>query len=524
VLDPISMLPIIFASISLILLLVLYLKHLSTAGVMSSVRQDVVAIRKEFSDNLEQARDENAKRSKDQREELARSLSGGFTQVGQLVTSIATSMRESFEHLSTAQKERLELTIQRVNQFGENNATNFAAMETQSTLSRKLLREETSKSFHEFGQVLAQRLDQSAESQRERLENVGTEIRRHAQLSYDTHEKLRESVESRLDHLRQENSMKLDEMRVTVDEKLQGTLEKRLGESFQRVDEQLKMVHESVGKMQDLAVGVGDLKRLFGNVKLRGGWAEVSLGSLLEQVFTAEQYETNVAVDPNSEERVEFAIKLPGQGSEDNPCWLPIDAKFPVEDYERLLQASERGDAEAEEAALKGLEVRIKREGATICKKYVKPPHTTDFGIMFLPTEGLYAEVIRRPGLVDFLQRDCQIIVAGPTVLMAILSSLRMGFKTLAIQKKSSEVWKLLGSVKAEFSNYGQVLDKVKRKLDDASATLEKDVMVRTRAVTRALRTVELLPEHEVKDALMASIPALATGAALSDDSEDIRE
>jgi len=252
-----------------------------------------------------------------------------------------------------------------------------------------------------------------------------------------------------LDQLREDNSQKLDEMRITVDEKLQGTLEQRLGESFKRVDDQLKMVHESVGKMQDLAVGVGDLKRLFGNVKMRGGWAEVSLGSLLEQVFTAEQFEKNVAVDPKSDERVEFAVKLPGQGDDEAPCWLPIDAKFPVEDYERLLQASDRADAEGVEVALKGLETRIKREANTICKKYIKPPHTTDFGIMFLPTEGLYAEVIRRPGLVDELQRSSQIVVAGPTVLMAILSSLRMGFKTLAIEKKTSEVRKLLSSVKS---------------------------------------------------------------------------
>jgi DNA recombination protein RmuC len=490
------------SAIAVVLLIALLVRTSATPKAISAFGQELTLMRNDLAESLRRGREETTTSGRDQREELARSLSAGFQQLAQLVSSFGTVMHESFEQLGAAQKDRLELAVRRVNEFGEKNDANFGAMQVEATDGRRLLREGIAESLKEFREVLGQRLDQAAEGQRERLENVTMEVRRHAQLNSEAHDKLRETVQGRLDHLREENSQKLDEMRVTVDEKLQGTLEQRLGESFKRVDDQLRMVHESVGKMQDLAVGVGDLKRLFGNVKMRGGWAEVSLGNLLEQVFAAEQYEKNVAVNPDSDDRVEFAIKLPGQGSDETPCWLPIDAKFPVEDYERLLQASDRADADGVETALRGLEARIKREAATICKKYVKPPHTTDFGIMFLPTEGLYAEVIRRPGLVDELQRTSQIVVAGPTVLMAILSSLRMGFKTLAIQKKSSEVWKLLGSVKSEFSSYGIVLDRVKKKLDDASATLDKDVMVRSRAINRALRGVELLPEHEVRDAL----------------------
>lgn len=447
-------------------------------------------------------------RARHQREEVGQKLAAGFAQadenagrlrqeVSQLVATLGTGLRDNFEALSVTQRERLDGAVLRVTDFGETNARRFDEMRAEAVDGRQVLREEIGQRLSEFREFLGGQLGQNAEAQRERLEGVTAELRRHAQLSAEAQDKLRDTVQGRLDHLRQENSAKLDEMRATVDEKLQGTLEQRLGESFKRVDEQLKQVHESVGKMQDLATGVGDLKRVLGNVKMRGGWAEVSLGSLLEEAFTAEQFSRNVAVKPGSDERVEYAIKLPGHGDGDWPCWLPIDAKFPIEDYERLLEASDLGDAVAVEAALKGLERRIRGEGATICKKYVSPPHTTDFAIMFLPTEGLYAEVIRRPGLVSDLQRNCQIVVAGPTVLMALLNSLRMGFRTLAIEKRSSEVWHLLSEVKTEFGKYGKVLDKVKQKIDDASKTLEDEVGVRRRSLDRKLRTIDVLPEHE---------------------------
>ena len=310
---------------------------------------------------------------------------------------------------------------------------------------------------------------------------------------------LRGSVEAGLEKMRGDNAEKLEQIRVTVDEKLQGTLEQRLGASFKLVSEQLEQVFRSVGEMQTLASGVGDLKRVLSSVKLRGNWGEISLGSLLEQVMAPDQYERNVEIRPSSNQRIEYAIKLPGSG--DGPLWLPIDAKFPTEDYERLVDASEKADLEAVELASKALEVRIRNEAKDICDKYVCPPHSTDFGILFLPTEGLFAEVIRRPGLIDSLQRDCRVVVTGPTTLLALLNSLRMGFRTLAIQKRSSEVWQVLAAVKTEFGEYGKVLDKVQKKLQEATNTIDT-VAVRRRAIDRKLRTVEVLPELEANSLL----------------------
>ena len=274
-------------------------------------------------------------------------------------------------------------------------------------------------------------------------------------------------------------------------------MEQRLGASFKIVSEQLEQVFRGIGEMQSLAVGVGDLKKILTNVKTRGAWGEVSLGNLLEQVLAQDQYEKNVEVKPGSNRRVEFAIKLPGGENDDVPLWLPIDAKFPNEDYERLVDASERGDAGSVEAASKAVEMRIRAAAKDICDRYVHPPHSTDFAVLFLPTEGLFAEIIRRPGLIDDLQRECRIVVTGPTTLMALLNSLRMGFRTLAIQKRSSEVWQVLAAVKTEFGKYGEILDKVQQKLHEASNTIDK-VSVRRRAIDRRLRGVEVLPEMEV--------------------------
>ncbi|MCW0182866.1 MAG: DNA recombination protein RmuC [Zavarzinia sp.] len=296
-------------------------------------------------------------------------------------------------------------------------------------------------------------------------------------------------LERRFDRLAADSAAKLEEMRRTVDEKLQGTLEARLGESFRQVSERLEAVHRGLGEMQSLAAGVGDLKRVLGNVKARGIWGEMQLDALLGQILTPEQFLTNVATRPGSAERVEFAIRLPGhdKGME---VLLPIDAKFPREDYERLLDAADRADAEAVESAAKALETRLKAFARDIRDKYLNPPQTTDFAIMFLPTEGLYAEALRRPGLVDLLQRDFRVIPAGPTTIAALLNSLQMGFRTLAIEQRSSEVWQLLGAVKTEFARYGEVLDKVQKKLVEASSQIDK-VAVRRRAIDRQLRQVE---------------------------------
>ncbi len=283
-------------------------------------------------------------------------------------------------------------------------------------------------------------------------------------------------------------------MRATVDEKLQGTLEKRLGESFKLVSDRLEQVHKGLGAMQQLASDVGGLQKVLSNVKMRGGWGEVQLGSLLEQVLTADQFARNVKTRDESAERVEFAIKLPGDEN-GAPVWLPIDAKFPTEDYQRLLAAQDKGDVVGIDDAMKSLETQLKKSAKDICQKYINPPRTTDFALMFLPTEGLYAEAIRRVGLVEQVQRDCRVIFAGPTTLAALLNSLQMGFRTLAIQKRSSEVWNLLAAVKTEFGKFGEALSAVKDKLDQAARHVDT-VAVRSRAITKKLRDVEELPSN----------------------------
>ena len=307
---------------------------------------------------------------------------------------------------------------------------------------------------------------------------------------------VRATLEAQLAQLQQANTAKLDEMRRTVDEKLQSTLETRLGESFKQVAERLEQVHKGLGEMQTLAQGVGDLKHLLTNVKTRGMFGEAQLGALLEQVFSPEQYAAQVVTRPGSRNNVDFAIRLPGKSIDGAPLWLPIDAKFPNEDYERLLDAQQRADAVAADAAGKALEVRIRLEAKSISEKYIEPPHTTDFAILFLPTEGLYAEVLRRPGLMDSLQRDHRITLAGPTTLLAMLSSLQMGFRTLALEKRSSEVWQVLGAVKTEFGKFGDVLTRVKNQTETVLNTLSSAEQ-RSRVMNRALRNVEALPETD---------------------------
>jgi DNA recombination protein RmuC len=308
--------------------------------------------------------------------------------------------------------------------------------------------------------------------------------------------------------LRDEMRQQLASIRSTVEEQLQGTLERRLGESFSLVSSQLEQVHKGLGEMQTLAAGVGDLKRVLTNVKIRGTWGEVQLGSLLEQILTPAQYAQNVCTKGEGGERVEYAIRLPGRdatGAEQ--VWLPIDAKFPQEDYARLCEASERGDVAAMDAASKQLDIRVRQCARDICDKYIAPPRTTDFGIMFLPTEGLYAEVIRRPGLADSIQRDLRVAVAGPTTLAALLNSLQMGFRTLAIEKRSSEVWTVLGDAKTEFRRYGDVLDKIKTKLQEATSVVDK-AGVRTRAIERKLRGVEETPAAAILEANPLPLPS----------------
>ena len=308
-----------------------------------------------------------------------------------------------------------------------------------------------------------------------------------------------DTLNQQLQQLQKSNADKLDEMRRTVDEKLQTTLEKRLSESFKQVAERLEQVHNGLGQMQKLADGVGSLQRVLTNVKTRGMFGEVQLEALLEQVLTIEQYAKQVETKPRSNQRVDFAIRFPGRGGTDGePVWLPIDAKFPREDYERLLDAQERADAVAAEIAAKALEVRIRTEAKSIAESYLAPPHTTDFAILFLPTEGLYAEVLRRPGLMDSLQRDYRVTLAGPTTLLAMFNSLHMGFRTLALEQQASEVWKVLGAVKTEFERYGDWVEKVREQVQKAADTLDR-ADTRSRQMRRALKNVEALPEGEAQ-------------------------
>jgi len=383
-------------------------------------------------------------------------------------------------------------------------AQSQAAREAQDAALRRQA-DGTAEALQRFGTGSAEALQRFGSTSGEALQRLSTTLTEQLRSQAEANERrlaeVRQTVEARLAQLQQGNEAKLEQMRATVDEKLHATLEQRLGESFKQVAERLEQVHKGLGEMQTLARDVGALNRVLTNVKSRGIYGEVQLAGLLEQVFTPEQYAANVATIPGSSERVEFAIRLPGQRADGVPLWLPIDAKFPREDYERLLDAQERADPVAAEAAGKGIETQLKLEARTIRSKYVAPPHTTDFAILFVPTEGLYAEALRRPGLVEALQREHKVMLAGPTTLLATLSSLQMGFRTLALEKRSAEVWEVLGAVKTEFGKFGDVLAKTKKKLDEASKTIDA-AEVRTRAMTRQLRGVEQLPEHRAQQLL----------------------
>ncbi|MFY7865980.1 DNA recombination protein RmuC [Roseateles sp.] len=382
-------------------------------------------------------------------------------------------------------------------------------------------RQELQQSLARFQQALSQGLQSNNQSQTLQAlasrEAQDAAAQRQTQALNESLKALAQTVEQRLGLIQQGNEAKLEQMRATVDEKLHATLEQRLGESFKQVAERLEQVHQGLGEMQGLARDVGSLSRVLTNVKTRGVFGEVQLQGLLEQVFTAEQYATHVATIPGSAERVEFALKLPGQRADGAPLWLPIDAKFPREDYERLLDAQERADAPGVEAAAKAIEARLRLEAKTIREKYVAPPHTTDFGILFLPTEGLYAEALRRPGLLEALQREHKVMLVGPTTLLATLTSLQMGFRTLALEKRSAEVWEVLGAVKTEFGKFGEVLAKTKKKLDEASASIDA-AETRTRAMSRKLKAVEALPEPAAQELLQLRPEAMAADEGAADE------
>ncbi|WP_429405435.1 DNA recombination protein RmuC [Paraburkholderia sp. GAS82] len=406
-------------------------------------------------------------------------LNGGFSQFQQTLAAQFTSM-------TTLQNGKIDGFAQQLVRLTETNAQQLEAVRLSLQQQAQQARDEQGATLKRFGETLTLQLGQLMESNDRRFAEIRT------------------TIEQRLKDIETNNATKLEEMRRTVDEKLHATLEQRLGESFKQVSDRLEQVHRGLGEMQTLAAGVGDLKKVLTNVKTRGTWGEVQLEALLEQLLTADQYAKNVATVPKSADRVEFAIKLPGRQDPEGvavPVWLPIDAKFPREDYERLIEAQERADPVAVEEASRALEGRIRAEARAISEKYVAPPHTTDFALLFLPTEGLYAEVLRRPGLTDTLQRDYRVTIAGPTTLTALLNSLQMGFRTLAIEKRSSEVWQVLGAVKTEFGKFGDVLAKTKSQLETVTRSIEA-AETRTRMMNRKLRDVEALPGEQASGLL----------------------
>jgi DNA recombination protein RmuC len=469
-------------------------------------------------DEMARNRDESAASARQVREEISGNLSkfGDSFQTRMIeVAGLQKGQLDSFAQqlsvLTQTSEQKLEQmrdTIeQRLGFLQSENSKKLDQMREETTTSSKQQREEVSFSLKGFNDSVLKGMTEMGGLLKEQMEVFSGQLRKLTESNENKIDGVRNVVETRLKQIQDDNSRQLDQMRATVDEKLQGTLEKRLGESFKLVSERLEQVHKGLGEMQTLASGVGDLKRALTNVKTRGGWGEIQLEALLEEILAPEQYARNVQTSESGGELVEFAIRLPGRNDEDKePVWLPIDAKFPIEDYQRLVEAQERADSEAAEAAAKMLTTRIKSCAKDICDKYIRPPRTTDFGIMFLPTEGLYAEVVRRAGLVESIQRECRVVIAGPTTFAALLNSLQMGFRTLAIQKRSSEVWKLLGAVKSEFGKFGEVLAGVKKKLDQASNTMD-DAAKRSRAIERKLREVQELPTTEARMLLMDANP-----------------
>jgi DNA recombination protein RmuC len=415
-----------------------------------------------------------------------------------LLIVIMSRSGKNQQHEVITQLMSIEKSIERVERTLNDE---MAKNRGENNVVARALREEIANTLSHLNESILKRMNENTRSQLAQLETFSQQLQGLTQMNEQKLERMRDTVEKQLHMLREDNGSKLEEMRKTVDEKLNQTLEKRLGESFKLVSERLEMVHRGLGEMQTLASGVGDLKRVLSNVKTRGIWGEIQLENLLEQILTIEQYAKNVATKPGSNDRVEFAIKLPGRDTQESIVWLPIDAKFPQEDYQRLLEAQEQANAVLAEEAAKALENRIKGEAKDIAAKYISVPHTTEFAILFLPIEGLYAEVLRRPGLCDTIMRNYKVIIAGPTTLSALLNSLQMGFRTLAVEKRSSEVWSLLSVVKTEFGKFGDLLDKTHKKLQEASNSI--DVAARkSRTIERKLKNVQELPQDEALNLL----------------------
>ena len=478
-------------------------------GMAETIRTEADRTRLAADEQARGTRQELAEAMRRLQDSMALQLDSGIEKIQAPITGIGKKLDDEMVRMAEEagrNRDALRLSLE-----GKLETSN-----QQSQDAARALREELTGNFDKSSRLLSETMKNFGDSQHQRLGEVKLQITGMSEKQAAASEALRTTVEGRLDKLREENSTKLDEMRQTVDEKLQSTLERRLTESFQVVQTQLDNVHKGLGEMQTLATGVGDLKRVLTNVKTRGTWGEVQLGMLLEQFLLPDQYLKNAQVKEGSLERVEFAVRFPGRQDE-KEVLLPIDAKFPQEDYERLVHAAERADAIAVEAAAAALEARVKSFAKTVSDKYINPPMTTDFAILFLPTESLFAEVLRRPGLFEQLQRDCRVTLAGPTTLSAMLSAFQLGFRSLAIQKRSSEVWQILGAVKTEFTQHGRVVDTLKKQLNAATNTIDR-LGTRTRAMSRSLRNVETLPGAQA-DALL-QLPTEAE----PDDTEETTE
>jgi DNA recombination protein RmuC len=467
-------------------------RQVSTQDARSQ-RDELSNALKNFNDSIVRVVNESAGGNKQELSTLGESLRGQVNDIATLVVGQLKVVPQQLTVLTRSNDEKLELVRSTVDEqlraLNTDNGARLDQVREASKQDSRSQREEVNASLKSFNETLLKGLSEMAESQRRQSQSLVLSLE-------SGFNGVRETLNTSLKNIQENNSVKLEEMRLTVDEKLHGTLEKRLGEAFGLVTGQLEQVHKGLGEMQTLATGVGDLKRALTNVKTRGGWAEVQLGALLEDMLSPTQYDRNFKPFLSADVVVEYAIKFPNRDGSGDPVWLPIDSKFPIEDYNRLVDAQQNADLDAANSATKALETRIKASAKDISEKYLNPPRTTDFGIMFLPTEGLYAEVIRRNGLVETIRRDYHVTVVGPSTLAAFVSSLQMGFRTLAIQERSNEVWKILGAVKTEFGKFGTVLEGVKKKLEQATNTMD-DAAVRTRAIERKLRDVQQLPATE---------------------------
>jgi DNA recombination protein RmuC len=489
---------VVAAVANIVLLVALLVKSSSNRAFAREVREDLRTGREELRSLNNEAND---------------TVAGGiqsFTEIGKMLDSRVKDLQEGTEA-------KLEATRGVLDRIRETIDGKLDTVRGDLTAGLKTHSESLVASLDRTGATHVERLDAMTKQVKDVAEGNQSALER-IRSTFDTRfEDLRQSLDARVKEMQEGNERKLEEMRQTVDEKLQGTLEKRLGESFKFVSDRLEMVHKGLGEMQGLATGVGDLKRIFSNVKVRGTWAEVQLGGILEQMLTMDQWDKNVCVKEGSSERVECAIRLPGSRDDRGRCmWLPIDSKFPTEDYARLQLAAEAGDYEAVQSATDALLRALKAAAKDIADKYINPPATTDYAIMFLATEGLYAEALRQPQFVEELQQRFRVVIAGPTTLSAIVSSLRLGFQTLAVEQRAAEVWRVLGAVKTEFGKFGGVLDKVQRQLRTVSTTIE-DAGTRTRQMERKLRAVEQMDPKE--SATILALPGAINGETEQDDS-----